>query len=75
MITWKQIKITPKVSIGEGTSRDKSGQVELDAQKEVEDLNRTATREELQAGQLPATEILSLPMFKVRYTLIWQVLS
>lgn len=66
MVTCKQIKISPKVSIGEGTSSDKSGQVELDAQKGVEDPNRTATKEELRAGQLSAMEILTLPMFKVR---------
>ncbi|KAG0609788.1 hypothetical protein M758_7G014000 [Ceratodon purpureus] len=60
-----QIKISTKASVGEGASRDIGNQEEMDiTREEVDDPARTATRAELQAGQLSEAEFLSLSILK-----------
>jgi hypothetical protein len=70
-----QIKISTKASVGEGASRDVGTLEEMDiSREEVDDPARTATRAELQAGQLSEAEILSLSIVKVSIIKVLDIL-
>ncbi|KAH8962831.1 hypothetical protein BDL97_05G121700 [Sphagnum fallax] len=67
-----QIKIKPKGSASGGGSDKHSQDVETVADASIEEVditNRAATLAELEAGKVAPTDILSLPMFKVRFFL------
>lgn len=68
-----QIRIAPKV-IHDGKVNNINNDGE-EREKEANDLKPYATLEDLERGKLPPEEILSLPMFKVLYHVIFQCLS